>query len=188
MLEELNQAYSFKKIDFTQGDHHSPEYLAINPGGKIPAISIDDYVMTESAAIVTHLADSYSNNTLIPAIASKQRARYEQWAFFALCELEQPLWTMGKHKFSLPEELRVPEILPTAIWEFQKALALLSEGLGENNYMLGEAFSAVDILLSHTLLWAVAFNQPVEQQNLQAYLQRCQQRPALQRAKEKESA
>ena len=143
--------------------------------------------MTESGAIVTHLADCFGQGTLIPAPASAERARYEQWAFFALCELEQPLWTMGKHKFALPAEQRVAEVLPTAEWELQQALQLFSAGLRDNDYILGPQFSVVDILLSQTLMWALYFKKPVEQDNLQAYLQRCQSRPALQRAKEKES-
>ena len=186
-LEELNQHYEFKCIDFTQGEHKSTAYLAINPAGKVPAIKIDDLVMTESGAIVTHLADCYGQATLIPQPGTAQRAHFEQWAFFALCELEQPLWTMGKHKFAIPEQYRVAEVLPTAAWELQQALGLLSQGLGEQDYILGDHFSVADILLAQTLMWAVYFKQPLPQENLQAYLQRCESRPALQRAREKES-
>lgn len=187
-LEELGLEYEFKKVNLMAGEHKSPEFLALNPGGKIPAIKIDELIMTESGAIVTHLADCYPEKGLIPAVGTEQRAVYEQWVFFALCELEQPLWTIGKHKFALPEQHRVAEIFPTAIWEFQTAANLLSEGLGEKPYLLGDAFSAVDILLAHTLMWAVAFEQVLPQQNLTDYLNRCQQRPALQRVLARESA
>lgn len=187
LLEELGEDYHYHLIDFMQGEHKSAEFLAINPAGKVPAVKINDLLMTESGAIVSYLADSFADRGLIPAVGSQQRAHYEQWSYFVLCELEQGLWTMGKHRFALPAELRVASVIATAEWEFQQALSLLSEGLGEADYLLGNHFSAVDVLAAHTLSWAEAFKQPIEQANLQAYMQRCMLRPALLRAKQKEA-
>ena len=174
-------------IDFIKGEHKTPEYLAINPGGKVPAVKIDDLLMTESGAITTYLCDLHPDSGFIPAVGTADRARYEQWSYFALCELEQGLWSIGKHRFALPESQRVSEVIKTAEWEFQQAAVLLSEGLGDKQYILGDSFSGADILLAHTLLWAVAFKQPLEHKNLQAYLERCTERPAFVRAKEKEA-
>ncbi|MCR8922016.1 glutathione S-transferase family protein [Dasania sp. GY-MA-18] len=187
ILEELELAYHFEAIDFSKGEHKSEAFLAINPAGKVPVIKLDDFVMTESAAIVSHLAERYSNGQLIPFPATEQRGKYQQWCDFVISELEQPLWTMAKHRFALAKELRVAAVIDTAAWEFQQALGLLSQGLAEQDYILGAEFSAADILIAHTLLWAQAFKQPIGQDNLQRYLQRCQQRPALARAIEKEA-
>lgn len=188
LLEELGVDYEFNLVDFMKMEHRSPEFLALNPAGKVPAIVEGDLVMTESGAIVTYLAERFADKGLIPPAGTAERATFLQWSYFALCELEQPLWTMGKHKFALPAEQRVAEIFPTAEWEFQKALALLSEGLGDKPYILGENFSAADILLGHTLFWGMSFKQPIEQANLQAYAKRLQGREALARAKARESA
>jgi len=188
LLEELGVDYGFNLVDFLKMEHRSPEFLAVNPAGKVPAIVDGDLVMTESGAIVAYLADRFAEKGLIPPAGTQERAAFEQWSYFALCELEQPLWTMGKHKFALPEEQRVAAILPTAEWEFQKALALLSEGLGDKPYILGKNFSAADILLGHTLFWGMSFKQSIEQPNLQAYAKRLQGREALARAKARESA
>ena len=191
MLEELGQPYDYFLVDSLKGDGKSPEFLSINPGGKVPAIKIDDLIITESAAIISHLADSFPDAGLIPPVATPARARYEQWSHFTMCELEQPLWNMGKHSFALPEDKRVPALLEvTAPWEFQQALNLFSKGLDDRDYMLGDTFSGVDILLAHTLAWAMKFKQPVEHQNLLDYVERCTQRPALQRAivREKEQS
>jgi glutathione S-transferase len=76
----------------------------------------------------------------------------------------------------------------TGAMEFQVALALLSEGLGDKTYILGDEFSIADVLLGHTLLWADAFKQPIEQSNVQAYYQRVCARPALAAAKAREKA
>ncbi|WP_339671209.1 glutathione S-transferase family protein [Dasania marina] len=187
MLEELQLAYEFVPIDFGKGEHRSESFLALNSAGKVPVIKLDDFVMTESAAIVSHLAELYSNGQLIPAAASEQKARYQQWCYFALCELEQPLWTMAKHRFALAKERRVAAVIDTGAWEFQQALALLSAGLAEKPYILGDDFSAADILIAHTLLWAEAFQQPLAADNIQDYLQRCKQRPAFNRAVQKET-
>ncbi len=104
-----------------------------------------------------------------------------------MSELEQPLWTIGKHKFALPKEQRVKDVIPSAQWEYQQALTLFSEGLGNSPYILGESFSAVDILLLQTLQWGLAFQQDLTQDNLVAYFARGTARPAYQRAIEAEA-
>ncbi len=189
LLEELEQDYHCHVVDFMKGEHRSPEFLAINPAGKVPALKDEELLLTESGAIVTYLSDKYPAAGLVPPASNlAERAKYNQWCDFALTELEQPLWTMGKHKFALPAEQRVPEIMDTAAWEFQRALDLLSKGLGEHTFILGEKFSTADILVGHTLLWGLSFKQPVKQPNLMAYIDRVKTRPALARAWAKETA
>ena len=188
MLEELALPYEFHLIDFKKGDSRSPEFLAINPSGKVPALVHDNTALLESASIVAYLGDITEEPKLVPTAGSIERALYDQWSYFALCELEQPLWTIGKNKFALPADHRCPEIFPTAQWEFQQALNLLSSGLGEKTYILGETFSAADILIAQTLFWAIAFKQPIEQKNLRAYVDRIKTRPALARASSREAA
>jgi len=188
MLEELGQDYEFRLIDFNKGESRSPEYLAINPAGKVPAMQGDDLLLTESAAIITYLGDKFPEKKLVPKAGSAERGKFEQWSYFTLSELEQALWTMGKHRFALPKEQRVPAVLETAEWEFQRALELLEQGLGDNQYILGENFCAADILLGHTLIWGINFKQTVEQNNLQEYVKRLKKREALARAIAKEEA
>ncbi len=185
-LEEVQQDYTFIPLDFLKGEQLQPEYLRINPAGKVPALQHDDFVLTESAAIVNYVATEFGDD-LIPRNNNQLRAEYDRWCFFTLSELEQPLWTIGKHKFALPAEKRVPAVLETANWEHEKALGLLSQGLGEKTYILGDQFSGADILLGHTLRWGLAFKRPLPQQNLQDYLARLEARPALQAAVQRES-
>ncbi|NHN39061.1 glutathione S-transferase family protein [Pseudomaricurvus alcaniphilus] len=185
-LEEVQQDYTFIPLDFLKGEQLQPEYLRINPAGKVPALLHEDFVLTESAAIVNYVATEFGDD-LIPRNNNRLRAEYDRWCFFTLSELEQPLWTIGKHKFALPAEKRVPAVLETANWEHEKALGLLSQGLGEKTYILGDQFSGADILLGHTLRWGLAFKRPLPQQNLQDYLARLEARPALQAAVQRES-
>ena len=188
MLEELEAEYEFKLVPFGENGFASEDYVKINPAGKVPALRDGDLLLTESAAIVTYLGDKFPARQLVPAPGTAARAKYDQWCYFALAELEQPLWTKGKHSFVFPPEKRVPAILETAEWEFQKALNVLSQGLGDNNYILGAEFSAADILIGQTLLWASVANQPVDFQNIKDYTDRVLGRDALQRARAREAA
>ncbi len=188
MLEELGQDYEFKLVDFNKGESQSPEYLSINPAGKVPAMLDGDLLLTESAAILTYLGDKFPETGLVPATGTAQRGLFEQWCYFTLSELEQPLWTMAKHRFALPKEHRVPQIIETAAWEFQRALKLLEQGLGDSQYILGDQFSGADILLTHTLIWGINFKQAVDQENIQQYVQRVRDREALARAIAREEA
>ena len=187
MLEELAVDYKFSFVDLMKGEGRSESYRSINPSGKVPSLSDNDLVLTESAAILTYLGDKYGTPPLVPAPGSSERGTHDQWLCFAIAELEQPLWTMGKHKFALPKERRVAEIFETAAWEFQQALALLSAGLGDTDYILESGFSAADIVIGHTLIWGLSFKQPIEQENLNAYISRLKDRPARLAAIEQEN-
>ncbi|ARU58221.1 glutathione S-transferase [Oleiphilus messinensis] len=186
MLEELGQDYDYKLVNFVKGGSKSAEFLAINPAGKVPVLVDGDLVLSESGAIVTYLGDKFPDRGLVPEVGSAARAHYQQWAFFALCELEQPLWTMAKHKFALPEAQRVPAVRETAVWEFQKALDLLDGHLADHTFIVGQDFSAADILVAHTLAWGMAFKQPITQKNVQRYFAAIGVRPALQAAMNRE--
>ena len=188
MLEELGEEYEFNLVPFSSNGFASEEYIKINPAGKVPAIRDGDLVLTESAAIVTYLGDKFPDKKLVPPAGSAARAKYDQWCYFVLSELEQPLWTKGKHKFMLPRDKRVPAIIETAEWEFQKALKILSQGLDGHRFILGDTFSAADILIGQTLSWARTAKQPVELQNVADYADSILGREALQRARAREAA
>ena len=188
MLEELEADYEFNLVPVGNSGFASEEYIKINPAGKVPAIRDGDLVLTESAAIVTYLGDKFPAKKLVPPAGSATRAKYDQWCYFVLSELEQPLWTKGKHKFMLPRDKRVPAIIETAEWEFQKALKILSQGLDGHRFILGDTFSAADILIGQTLSWARTAKQPVELQNVADYADSILGREALQRARTREAA
>lgn len=185
-LEELGLEYDYQLVDLMKGEARQPEYLSVNPGGKLPALHTDGGNITESLAIINYLCALKPEAELVPTLTPFRRAQYDQWSVFSVAELEQPLWTMGKHKFALPKPYRVAEVLKTAEFEFQTALDLLSKGLGDSDYILGDDFSAADILLGHTLFWGMSFGQKIEQENLSAYIGRVGVRPALSAARERE--
>jgi glutathione S-transferase len=187
-LEEIGAEYQYHLVDLIKGQGQSPEFLRLNPFGKVPVLVDAELVLTESGAICTYLGDKHPDTGLVPPAGSAQRGKYDQWCFFTLTELEQPLWTIHRHRFVYPEAKKVAQMLEVAPWEFQRALTVLARGLGEQDYLLGDTFSMADILTAHTLRWARAAKLPLEMPELQNYEQRVCSRAALARAKEREKA
>jgi len=187
MLEEIGAEYRYVHVDLGQGEGQKPPYIELNPGGKVPTLVDDQFVLTESAAILTYLGDKFPQAGLLPPVGSHDRARYLQWAFFILTELEQPLWTIAKHKFVFPKERRLPQIFDTAAWEFERAARVLDKALRERDFLIGEQFSAGDILAAHTLAWAKAFKVELPTPDLERYAALHLARPALARAQAKET-
>lgn len=178
-LEEKGAPYQFEYVHLGKGEGRTPEFLALNPAGKIPLLVDGDLVVAESIAICNYIADRCAGKVIAPAFGSDDRAHYDQWCSFAISELEQPLWTIAKHRFALPEEKRVPAIMDTARWEFTIAAQRLAKGLEGREFILGDTFSVADILLGHTLKWARAFDVPTEQVTVDAYADKLFARPAF---------
>ncbi len=182
-LEEAHAKYEYIAIQFGSEEENgalSDTYKCINSQGKVPTLEDGELVITESGAILNYVANKYPSQNLIPEDINL-RAKYDELCFFILSDLEQGLWTSGKHRFALPEEQRVPDVLKTATWEFekaQKALGCLFDGEG---FAVGDSFTMADILLAHTLSWADSFKFNVEQKYLD-YRDRMYSRPACKSA------
>lgn len=185
-LEETGIPYEYQEVtlltDATDTDSAKhPSYLSLNTQGKVPTLTDNDLVITESMAILNYIARSAPESGLLPKASMAVYARHDELVAFILQELEQPLWTRGKHLFALPEEHRVPAIFDTATFEFAKAIKCLEHLTDRGEFALGNQFSLVDILLAQTLNWAVRFEFVVPEK-LIAYKDHHYQRPALQRA------
>lgn len=183
-LEELGVPYTFYQIDFDAGDTDTPFFRSLNPGGKVPVLQDGDMVITESGAICNYLGDRFPESGLTPGPGSPERAKYDQWMFFAQSELEQPMWTKAKHKFVLPRQWRVQGLGETVAWEFQRAADILSRGLGDNEFIVGDRMTMADIMITHTLSWARVANMELRHRNLLDYVDRNLERPAVQRMAE----
>ena len=161
-LEESGLDYEYVPIKLrTSGDQpdsaQHPSYLAVNIQGKVPTLIDDKMILTESVAILNHIGRKAPDSGLIPEGNLKAQAKYDELISFVLAELEQPLWSKGKHTFALPEEHRIPAMLETAKFEFAKAVRTLAHLLGENEFAIGNKFSIADILLAQTFNWAIRF-------------------------------
>jgi len=183
-LEEANLKYDYIAVQFGSTDDHgsaSERYQSLNAQGKVPTLVDDELVITESGAIVNYIAANSSISSLMPVADIKLRAKYDELSYFVLTELEQGLWTSGKHRFALPKEQRVADIFPTATWEFNKAISTLEKMFDGDGFVLGEEFTMIDVLLAHTISWAESFKFEVPQPFLD-YKNRMYQRAACKRA------
>ncbi|KAA3634573.1 MAG: glutathione S-transferase family protein [Proteobacteria bacterium] len=181
ILEELGVEYAVKIRS-----PRDPEVKAVNPLRKLPVLVADDLVLTESAAICTYLADRHDTPSLSPAPGTTERARFDEWNYYVLTDLEAPLWYFSKNAFLYPEKVRVPEILPACRREFARSVEALARRLGDNEFLVGEAFSVSDILCGHTLAWARAVQFELSSENVRDYADRVLARPALERARSRE--
>lgn len=185
LLEELSLDWQYRLVNFAKNDHRSPQFLALNPQGKVPCLCDNDITICESSAICLYLAEKYGHHWL-PAPGTAESASHHEWISYIITELEQPLWSMGKHRFALPESIRLPEMLAVAAWEFKKALKVAESRMQGDEYLLGHFPTVADILLAHTLNWAIKFDQKLPLK-LEKYRQFVCRRPALSRALDREN-
>lgn len=179
MLEEIGQTYEIEAAK-----PQSPEARKYNASGKVPALVTGDLVLTDSAAICVYLAEKHPE----AGMASRnleERALIDSWMHFAQAELEAPLWNKLKHRFILPDELRV-DVGRWTGWEFTREAKALARRLGDREFALGDRFTAVDVILGHIGFWARGGKFEIPSGAVNAYFDRMLSRPALQRARERE--
>jgi glutathione S-transferase len=176
LLEEMGLPY--EHIAASPG---SPEVLALNPSGKIPVLMVGDSALTDSVAIMTYLADKHGGFTS-PA-GTIERARQDAMTLQIIDDIDALLWMAARHTFVLPQEHRVAEIKPSLMWEYARNLARLSQAL-KGPFLMGDAMTIPDILLTHCLHWAEIAKFPAPDEKLTAYQARMQARPAYQKAAE----
>jgi glutathione S-transferase len=102
-LRELGVDFEFINVNLMKGEHRQPEFLSVNPAGKLPVLVDGDFVLTESVAIVLYLADKFPEKGFLPA-GVRSRAEVNRWLLFTATELEQPLWRISGHTAIYPKE------------------------------------------------------------------------------------
>ena len=181
-LEELGVEHEVERISFRSGDHKKPEYLAIHPHGSVPALVDGDLTLTESSAIVLHLADKYSDKHLAPALGTNERAAYYRWIVYVPATLDPVLETITMHTMFLPQEKRSPAAVDAAMAKWENIAKVIEAAVDGRNYIVGDSFTAADIVLGSALGWAQFVHILEAHPKLVAYLQNLQQRPAYQKA------
>ena len=181
-LIELDLAYRSERIQSRSGETETPAYRKLNPRGKIPVLEDGALVLSESAAIVTYLGETYGNGRLIPA-AGADRARYFEWVSFISMEIDATtLYVLRRHE-GLPHIYgEAPTANAATRGYFDRMINAAATGLEDGRtFLLGEEFSGADILMTTCLDWAIAYDVPVPAPWL-AYRERAVARPAYARA------
>ena len=180
MLEEIGEPYDIKLLSLSKGDNQKPDYLAINPMGKVPALKHGDVVITESAAICTYLADEFPRAKLNVPIGDPRRAGYLKWLFFGPSCIEPAIMDRA---FPRKEEARRAAL---GYGDFDTVIDVVAKAVSKGPYLVGEQFTAADVVIGSGLRWGMMFKLLPERPEFTAYVGRLTQRPALQRADEKD--
>lgn len=181
-LEEIGVSYELVPVDLKKGEHKSEDYLKINPMGQLPAFSDNGIAMFESAAIVAYIADKYPQKKLAPSPQSPERALYYQWMFFSMTVLDASVVGYFYHTQLYPEGKRIDAYAEQCRQDFQKAAKVLTSHLQNREFMVGNSFTAADIMIASNLSFAKALKLMDDFPTLIEYSKRQTSRPAFQRA------
>lgn len=175
LLEELGADVTLHPINFKQGEQHAASYLAVNPMGKVPALLHGDALVTEQPAIYIYLADLYADQGLAPALDDALRGPYLRWMAFYGSSFEPALIDKAMKRASID-----PSLCPYG--SYDTMLATLTAQLRKGPYLLGERFSALDVLWGTALGWTSAFKLVPALPEIVAYIERMKARPAFVKA------
>lgn len=168
MLDECNVGYDIVPIDFTQGEHKTPEFLKINPAGKLPALVDGDTKVFESAAICLYLADKFPQANLAPKIDAPERGRYLSLMVYSTSQLEP----------ALGDALLGGQTSQQRGWtDFETAKNVVEGELGDGPYLFGDWFTAADIMIGSMFIWKRLWGKGPDRPKLEAYVDRLLARP-----------
>lgn len=174
-LEELGRDYRMEHLDLNKGEHKRPDYLKINPMGKVPTVVDQGTPIAETGAIFTHLADKYSPGELAPLIKDPTRSDYLKWLFFAAGVME-PAFGEKFFKWDVPPR-RV------AWGSFADMEKTVTEGIAAGEpWLTGDQFTAADVFVASNLHWGMMTELFPKEGVIAEYVGRCAARPALKRA------
>jgi len=179
MLEECGATNRTEVLD--HAGMKSPEYLLLNPMGKVPALVYDRRVVTESAAIIAFLADAYPEAKLAPPPAERQD--YYRWQFFAAGPLEAAVTDKALGVSVKPEQRGF-----VGYGSFDLVVETLSQAVSKAPYITGDTYTAADVFVASHIDYGLRFGTLPDRPELRSYLERVSSRPAWQRAAELDNA
>ncbi|MBS2035547.1 glutathione S-transferase family protein [bacterium] len=178
-LEELAVPHELVQLKFPEELVH-PELRAANPLGQVPTLVDGDQVVTESSAIALYLADRFPAAGLAPA--QDRRHEYYQWAFFVGAAMEPHLLEYFLQTVRFSEAERDSARAASAKEKFERVLQIVNHHLADRQYLLGDQFSMVDVILGSLLGWASMLKLLDGFEHVGAYYKRIYSRPAFQKA------
>ena len=181
LLKELNADYTLHALNMKVNEQRGADYMAINPMGKVPAIQQGDVLVTEQPAVYMFLAELYPEAGLAPAIGDPLRGAYLRWmVFYGSCFEPAVIDRAMKHAPS--------STAMCTYGDFDTMLATVTAQLAKGPYLLGDTFSAADILWGTSLGWTTSFGLVPPLPEIAAYVARIEARPSVQWARAHDAA
>ena len=182
LLEELGAPYRLQVLDQTAGEHRAPAFLAVNPMGKVPALrDASGAVVTEQVAIMLHLADLFPAAGLAPPVGDPLRGPYLRWMVFYAGAFEPAVVDRAAGREPAQRKM-------SPYGEFDTVLDTIVSAINPGPYLLGDRFSAADVLWGTALGWTTQFGIVPGRPEIMAYVRRVGGRPAAKRARERDEA
>jgi glutathione S-transferase len=181
LLEDIAQPYELKLLDTNKGENRTAAQLAINPMGKVPVIRHMGHTITESCAIATYLADLFPAAKLAPPIGDPLRGPYLRWMFFYPACFEPAVVDKA-----LKREPGGQAMSPYG--SYDATIDALAAVLAKGPYMLGDTFSALDIVYGAGLGWTMMFKIVPERSEFTAFVERVHKRPSWAASQQKDAA
>jgi glutathione S-transferase len=175
-LRELGLDFEFVQVDLTKGEHRRPDFLRVNPAGKLPVLVDGDLALTESVAIVLYLAEKFPAGGFLPS-GLEARAQVYKWLLFTATELEQPLWRIARHTAIYPPDKRLPADVPLARQDFSDMAAVMEEHMKGRQFLVGEEATVADFVAAYTLDWANEVELLAGFPRLRGYMEEMYTRP-----------
>ena len=179
LLEELGIPFDLTVI--SRDVKQTPEYRALHPLGRAPVLEEDEGPVFESAALLLHIADQNLDASLIAPLCSHERALQYQWCFFGMTDIEGALMDIARQ---LWQDVAEPDasIIERATTRFVATTGVIEEALGDDEYLVGNAFSVADIVVGSVLGFARTGELTELPAGVVPYVDRLEARPARQRA------
>ena len=181
LLEELGAPYELHRLDLKAGENRQPGYLAVNPLGKVPAIRHRGEVVTEQVAIFLYLADEYPAAGLAPAIGDPLRGPYLRWMAFYGASFEPAVVDRAMKREAPPQGM-------SPYGDFDSVLRAVTDRLEAGPWLLGQRFSAADILWGGAFGWTMGFGIVPALPVLKDYVACVADRPGCRRARAADAA
>jgi glutathione S-transferase len=175
MLEEVGVPYAIELVDFDRNTQKNPDFLKLNPMGKVPTIVHRGVVITEAAAICAYLADAFPKAGLAPAIEDAKRGTYLRWLFFGAACGEPALTDKSSPRTSPPPSRSI------GYGSYGDVLNALEYAIAPGPYILGDQFSAADVYVGSVIGWGLMAGSLEPRPSFREYNERLTKRPAMQR-------
>jgi glutathione S-transferase len=180
LLEELGADYELRVINMKAGEQRAPAYLAVNPMGKVPAVTHGDALVTEQVAIFLYLADLFPQAQLAPALDDPLRGPYLRWLVYYAAAFEPAIVDRAMKREQAP-------LAMSPYGDYETMLRTLTDRLAQGRFILGERFSAVDILWGTALGWTTMFKLVPETPVIMEYVERINARPSVAQVKARDA-
>jgi glutathione S-transferase len=170
MLEECGARYDLARVDITSPNHPSPDFLKVNPLGKLAALEDGGQGFGETAAILLYLADKFPAKKLAPAAGDPRRGRYLQWLMYSATIIEPAM---------MAKAMNMPSNTKSAGYgDYDRAMKALEDHLPKDGWIMGQDYSAADLYLASTLSFGMMFKMIDAREAFVAFADRAKARPS----------